>query len=77
MLFFFSLFFLLEKPEAISPQRESPVSLVNRMFSSTMWYGKEMLDVVQKKTSSVAGSPIRALAGSPIRALAMSVQTGS
>lgn len=43
-------------------QRESSFGLVNRMFSSTLSYGKEVFDVVQKTTSGVTGFPTRALA---------------
>lgn len=56
------LSFLIEKPQVKSPQRESSLGLVNRMFSSTMLYGKGMLDVVQKTTSGVTTFPTRALA---------------
>lgn len=59
MLFFFSL---AEKSQVKAVERQSSFGLVNRVFNSTMWYGKEVLDVVQKTTSGVAGLPTRALA---------------
>jgi hypothetical protein len=57
----------LTVPE-LPPVNEKPVSpkgLVNRMFgamSSTVRYGNQMLDVVQKKTNGVVSSlPTKAL----------------
>jgi hypothetical protein len=58
--------YFLTVPELPLPVEKAPSKgLVNRMFgamSSTMRYGNQMLDVVQKKTNGVVSSlPSKAL----------------